>query len=44
MREIIVDETIEDMDKNKDGQVTLEEYISKLDDVIAVHSSSSAQS
>ena len=29
MRDIIVDETIQDMDKNKDGKITLEEYISK---------------
>ena len=29
MREVIVDETIQDMDKNKDGKITLEEYISK---------------
>ena len=30
MREVVVDETMYDMDKNKDGQITLEEYISEL--------------
>lgn len=27
MRTIVIDETFEDMDKNRDGEVTLEEYI-----------------
>ena len=27
MRDIVIDETMEDMDSNKDGYVTLEEYI-----------------
>ena len=29
MREVIIDETLADMDKDKDGFVTLEEYISE---------------
>ena len=29
MRDIVVDETMLDMDKNKDGYVSLEEYISE---------------
>ena len=29
MRDIVIDETLQDMDKDKDGFVTLEEYISK---------------
>lgn len=30
MKDVIVDETIEDMDKNKDGVLSLEEYISDM--------------
>lgn len=30
MRDIVIDETMEDMDSNKDGYVTLEEYIEDL--------------
>ena len=30
MREVVIDETMADMDKNKDGYVTLEEYIGRL--------------
>ncbi len=30
MREIVVDETMTDMDKNKDGFVELEEYLREL--------------
>ena len=29
MREIVIDETMQDMDKDKDGFITLEEYISE---------------
>ena len=29
MKDIVIEETIADMDKNKDGRITLEEYISK---------------
>lgn len=29
MREIVIDETMQDMDKDKDGYVTLQEYISE---------------
>ena len=29
MREIVIDETIHDMDKDRDGYVTLQEYISE---------------
>ena len=29
MRDIVVEETMSDMDKNKDGRITLEEYISE---------------
>ena len=29
MRDIVVEETLSDMDKNKDGFVELEEYISR---------------
>lgn len=29
MREIVIDETMQDMDKDKDGFVTLAEYISE---------------
>lgn len=29
MREIVIEETMQDMDKDKDGFVTLEEYISE---------------
>lgn len=31
MRNIVIDETLQDMDKDKDGFVTLEEYISKCE-------------
>ena len=30
MRDIVIQETMYDMDKNRDGTITLEEYISKL--------------
>ena len=30
MRDLVIEETMYDMDKNKDGTITLEEYISKL--------------
>jgi len=30
MREIVIDETLDDMDKNKDGFVELNEYLSEL--------------
>jgi hypothetical protein len=30
MRDIVLEETMYDMDKNRDGVITLEEYISKL--------------
>ena len=30
MREIVITEAMEDMDKNKDGFVTVEEYISEF--------------
>lgn len=30
MRDIVLEETMYDMDKNRDGTITLEEYISKL--------------
>ena len=29
MRDIVIEETMYDMDKNRDGKITLEEYISK---------------
>ena len=29
MRDIVIDETMEDMDKDKDGYVTMDEYLSK---------------
>lgn len=29
MREIVIDETMQDMDKDKDGYITLQEYISE---------------
>ena len=29
MRHIVIEETMYDMDKNKDGKITLEEYISE---------------
>ena len=35
MREIVIDETLQDMDKDKDGFVTLEEYISKCEGAYA---------
>jgi calumenin len=30
MRDVVVDETLEDIDKNKDGKVSVEEYISDM--------------
>lgn len=30
MREIVVEEAMQDMDKDKDGYVTIDEYIGKL--------------
>lgn len=35
MREVVIDETLQDMDKDKDGFVTLEEYISKCEGAYA---------
>ena len=29
MRDIVIEETTYDIDKNRDGKITLEEYISK---------------
>ena len=29
MRDLVIEETMYDMDKNRDGKITLEEYISK---------------
>ncbi len=29
MMDVVVDETFQDIDKNRDGKITMEEYISK---------------
>ena len=35
MRDVVIDETMEDMDKDKDGYVTIDEYLSKCPRVTA---------
>lgn len=36
MREIVIEETMGDMDKDKDGFVTIEEYISEYNLIIEI--------